>query len=159
MFFIGFIFEFLFSACQISQRSIIHKAVPYFRFKPTTTKQQQQKNQTLKPMFSHVYEGHIQINVSCGFECAVIGNKKAGVFISTHSYPDTCIPMNVHVWIIAQCVQLIGRENDILCTRNILFSHINSFSISSFTNNDTVLRNTAYIRNSKSWKNFYKKLP
>lgn len=81
-------------------------------------------------MFSHVYEGHIQINALCGFECAVI-EIKAGVFISTHSYPDTCIPMNAHVWIIAQCVQLIGRENDILYTHNILFSHIKSFRISS----------------------------
>lgn len=71
--------------------------MPYFRFKPTTTKQQQQKNQTLKPMFSHVDEGHIQVNVSCGFECAVIEIKGRCVYFNSqlsrymHSHECSCL--------------------------------------------------------------------
>ena len=70
--------------------------MPYFRFKPKTT-QQQQKNQTLKPMFSHVYEGHIQINVLCGFECAVIEIKGRCVYFNSqlsrymHSHECSCL--------------------------------------------------------------------
>lgn len=90
-FFIGFIFEFPFP-CMQSFPKKHYPVCTHFRFKSTTTKHQQQKNWTLKPMFSHVCGGHIQINTLCGFECAVYWNKRQVclfqlVVIQIHAFP------------------------------------------------------------------------
>lgn len=123
--------NFLFSACKVFQRSITHKFVPTLDLK-----QQQRninkKNQTLKSInvFSCIWRSHSNTCLKQIWMCSY-WNKRQVYLFQLNSYPDTCITMNAYVWIIAHCVLLIGRENDVLYMPNLLFSHINSFSISS----------------------------